>query len=78
MSARQLRREQARRAIRTAKRAARAQGCTCQLEVTVRPRTLAHVDVAHDAWCALLRSRDTAHGGGFSQLVVVLDAGGAS
>lgn len=36
--------------------AARAQGCTCQPEVTVRG---ASAFLRHDDWCALLRKRDT-------------------
>ena len=73
MSARRLRREHARRALRAAKRAARAQGCTCDVDATVRAGTIARVDLQHDAWCALLRSRDTATGGGLRQLIVDLD-----
>ena len=75
MSARRLRREQARRAIRAAGRAARASGCTCDADVAIRPGAgpFPHVDVAHYPHCALLRSRDTATGGGFRQLVVALE-----
>jgi hypothetical protein len=37
--------------------AARAQGCTCDVRITLAPNGHAHA--AHDDWCALLRREDT-------------------
>ena len=78
MSARRMRRARAGAAVKAAKRAAKSQGCTCQLEATIRPGRFAHVTIAHDPWCALLRARETASPGGFTQLLVTLDTDSAA
>ena len=80
MSAREFKRRHRGRALKAAKRAAKAQGCTCSVEATGvgRQGTVPFVALAHDDHCALLRSVDTACGGGFTQLVVDLDTGDAA
>jgi hypothetical protein len=63
MSARKIRRDRERRLAKAARKAARVQGCVCNVEITF-DRTdhplrsidgMAPVSVAHDDWCPLLR-----------------------
>jgi hypothetical protein len=60
MSARAIKREQARKAVRDARKCAKQRGCTCQPEICVvetgrrYPRHL--VDLCHDEHCLLMRA----------------------
>lgn len=56
--------------------AARAQGCTCKPTVTLaRREPVWHAQVAHDDWCPLQRSRDTADADAPTGPIVIVPPG---
>lgn len=63
-----------RRAKAKALAASRAQGCTCQALVEVRPGTPPLVAVFHDDWCSLLRSHE-GNSGPKTQIVLYPERG---
>ena len=64
-----MRRDQARRAIRAARRAAKLTGCACSPDIVARSPV--DVVVSHDNDCPLLRSRETAGVEDFTQILVI-------